>query len=358
MRRIIFLLFSLYFSFGLKAQDSVLGSRNQVAGEGKQLPKFTTVPELSDWIISNYKSDKERLWVAFSWVANTISYDIASLSRPQQEVPLRDAIDKAFRTKRAVCEGYAGLMDSLSKLMGIPSATISGYTRNNGNLDPTPHMWIASFVDGQWQLSDPTWASGSIVNKRFKATFDSSYFLRPASLMLQTHMPYDPIWQLVDEPLSHRGFITGDETLKTAVLDYEAEISYFLNSPDLERYMAEWKRIKYQNIRHQALNYRLEYLEKSIQIEEHNTFLGSLREVNSLYNQAVQKYNQAVEMYNKNKSLNEVSLLIQQAEALLSEAKLTFNDLLEAPESLVKEKQRVGIAITEFQKQLRNFVKH
>lgn len=131
-----------------------------------QNKQFESLPELAQWISEHFDTDKERLWAIFNWVGKHISYDVRALSKPPQLLPTSQIVQNAFLEKTAVCEGYAGLMDSLSRLLEIPSHTVSGYTRNHGKLNPEPHMWVISFVDNEWQLSDPTWGAGDVKLKK------------------------------------------------------------------------------------------------------------------------------------------------------------------------------------------------
>ena len=73
-------------------------------------------------------------------------------------------------------------------------------------------------MDGRWQLSDPTWASSDVddaasaqherhgsddlavitATELTAAAVDDYYYLPSAAELLPTHLPEDPLWQLLD----------------------------------------------------------------------------------------------------------------------------------------------------------------
>jgi transglutaminase/protease-like cytokinesis protein 3 len=51
---------------------------------------------------------------------------------------------------------------------------VSGYTKQNGAVDPMSHAWCASKIDNQWYIFDPTWVLA--LNNGFVNAFDDRYF--------------------------------------------------------------------------------------------------------------------------------------------------------------------------------------
>jgi transglutaminase/protease-like cytokinesis protein 3 len=64
----------------------------------------------------------------------------------------------------------------IANKVGIDTETISGYTKQNGAVDPM--SWCASKIDNQWYIFDPTWGSGFVNNGKFVNAFDDRYFKR------------------------------------------------------------------------------------------------------------------------------------------------------------------------------------
>jgi transglutaminase/protease-like cytokinesis protein 3 len=49
------------------------------------------------------------------------------------------------------------IFKEIANKVGIDTETISGYTKQNGAVDPMSHAWCASKIDNQWYIFDPTW---------------------------------------------------------------------------------------------------------------------------------------------------------------------------------------------------------
>lgn len=161
-------------------------------------------------------TDQRRLVKALhDYVVLRLTYDDATAAlrgedrytkRPSQEA------DAVFAARTGVCEGYARLMVGLGKAAGLEVAYITGYIRDSERrvdveasddsvkavLEGYLHAWNAVKVDGTWQLVDATWDDPS----GGKQTLTSTYLLTPPKLFRFDHLPEDPAWQLVAEPLT------------------------------------------------------------------------------------------------------------------------------------------------------------
>lgn len=322
-----------------------------------QNKQFESLPELAQWISEHFDTDKERLWAIFNWVGKHISYDVSALSKPPQLLPTSQIVQNAFLEKTAVCEGYAGLMDSLSRLLEIPSHTVSGYTRNHGKLNPEPHMWVISFVDNEWQLSDPTWGAGALnlKNMRYEARFNPDYFLKDAKLMQKSHMPYDPLWQLVNPALSHKGFVEENMELSLDEENLTEQIDDFIKSSLLSQYQDELRRIQQQNYSYPPLDRRSEFLKNNIRAMSHNNYLMELRPITDKFNRAVEAFNKAVNLFNQRAGKEAVSIELQTAASLINEVRETFESLTEPPASLQVQYKEMQQNIPSMERNIEDF---
>ncbi|HMM11193.1 MAG TPA: transglutaminase domain-containing protein [Bacteroidales bacterium] len=266
-----------------------------------------------------YPDDAARFRAAFAWTAQHIRYDL-NLLNDGKSYPGSVLVANAIRRRAALCEGYVAVLDSLSRLMDIPTFKIPGYTRWQGKLQAEPHLWVAVKLGGQWHLADPTWASGSIINGRFRAAYDTTWFLTPPETMISSHMPYDPLWQLLSRPMSHEGFIRNNGSRLKGEWNTTDSIAYFLQSNLLQQYEAELRRIR-QGFSHQALQSRITFLEQAIHVQKHNQLVQIMQQSNALFNAAVQAYNQAVDEFNSLKPRTQVLGLLLRAEQLLGSAR-------------------------------------
>jgi hypothetical protein len=353
--RYIFLFLMLQSTFLLKAQnrfEEVDKRVNSIPAEHSK-----SIEKLADWFSSNFEKEEDRYRAIFFWVANNLVYDIKSLSQPPVEVPKPMIVKKAFEQRKAVCEGYSGLMDSLCVLSGIRTVAVSGYTRNNGLLDITPHMWMAAYIDGEWTLSDPTWASGAIMDKRFVKQFEEKYFMTPPQKMIQSHIPYDPIWQLIKNTVTHKAFITNTSENKRAIeFNYTDSIEQHLNAGKAEQYQSELRRIQDENFNHQALQQRIQYLEGTINVIKHNETVAKMRQVTDVFNRAVELFNASVELYNKRAEAKIVNLKLYEAKETLSKAQEMLFAIENPPAALVQNKATMVNAVGQLEQNIQNFL--
>lgn len=177
-------------SHALDAPSSVQGSFKTLAG----------------WLTAPCHSDEEKARALYRWITQNIEYDVKALFSGR---PMSGNAHDALRTRRGVCEGYAGLFMELAKASGLKAARISGYAKGygysaGGPVGKTPnHSWNAVSIDGQWRLMDCTWGAGFIGDDRkFHRAFDNHFFFTPPQEFIFDHLPEQAEWQLLDHPLS------------------------------------------------------------------------------------------------------------------------------------------------------------
>lgn len=169
-------------------------------------------------------SEEEKVRAFYFWITKNIRYDVKRfISGKSSPVKLR----KILIRKRGLCSDYANLFDTLCKSVGIKSYVVSGYSKGIINLDDdllfiNDHAWNSVFINGEWKLLDLTWASGNVtylptrwglIKKKFfpyatiphkyyyRANANDRYFLTPPKVMIKTHLPENPVWQLLNPAL-------------------------------------------------------------------------------------------------------------------------------------------------------------
>ncbi len=275
--------------------------------------------QLANDIMKSFRSEEDRFRAAFAWTAQNISYDLASLN-DRNLYDNRMLVINALQKRSALCEGYVAVLDSLSRLMKISTVKVPGYTRWQRKLQPEPHLWLAVRLSGSWHLADPTWCSGSIVNGRYQAGYDISWFLVPPAKMIHTHMPYDPIWQLLPQPLSHTGFIQNNGSVLQGDWQTSDSVEKFVRSTQMQQNVDELRRLR-QGISHKSLQTRISFLEQAISIQHHNQVVEIMQQSNALFNAALQDYNAAVDAYNQRKPRPQVLAMLVRATQVLESAR-------------------------------------
>ncbi|MDR2498615.1 MAG: hypothetical protein LBD28_04160 [Tannerellaceae bacterium] len=163
-------------------QSPVLDHNNRIYGANRtdrqaldfyrqassQLPaNHPDIIALAQRIIAGAKSDYERAIAIHDWVCNNIWYDWdAFYSGNYGETTVIGTIN----SRKSVCEGYARVMATLLRAIGIPAKKVSGYalgvgssntgwTAYNVNTSESNHAWNEAFVNNRWIIIDATWDS-------------------------------------------------------------------------------------------------------------------------------------------------------------------------------------------------------
>lgn len=102
-----------------------------------------------------------------------------------------------------MCAGYAKLLEALGKAAGEEIIYVIGDARTQtSDLSGQGHAWNAAKVKGQWYLIDATWDSGYVDRSSgFTKNYRTEYLMPPPEVMVISHFPKDPAWQLLSNPL-------------------------------------------------------------------------------------------------------------------------------------------------------------
>ena len=211
---------------GLLLIFSVVGQGNtirfeQIDEHARNAPANVTndVNELAAYLAGPATNDLEKVRSFYVWIAENITYDVRTFlhynPNRYQKVAPNEVLDK----RKAVCQGYAELFQAMCQLNDIPCYLIPGYSKgfNVGNKDfaHADHAWNAVNIDGQWHLLDVTWGSGGLTDQlKFVKEFNEAYFLTAPEIFIRDHMPLDPMWQLLDCPVSMASFVAGEEAIQ------------------------------------------------------------------------------------------------------------------------------------------------
>ncbi len=208
----------------------------------------SSIPE----ILKTLEFKGDTIKVVYDWVTDNIRYDVAKLNRMKageasrgkknfksQEERNAYNLKKTLSRKKGVCQDYSLLFDEMMKALNYKSFIVTGYTKNRkGKINTgTGHAWNAVKVNGQWKLFDTTWGAGYVENNRkFVKRYNQNWFDVDPDKMIEDHMPYDPIWQLLPDPMSYKGFKEGTKDPAGFVnFNFDSEIDAFLASNGKEK---------------------------------------------------------------------------------------------------------------------------
>lgn len=236
MKKIYLALFVVMFTISAGAQDYA-----KVDKIVKAYPKsFTSIDKLSDKINTDFKDDAEKARAIFTWIAINVRYDLAAYNRAEapiaysfrtQEEKLAkqrkfkdDLAFKTLKSKKAVCQGYAQLFESLAERVGLEAVVIPGTSKSllthiGRQPGASDHAWNAVKINGKWQLLDVTWGAGTVTGSplAFTFRFNNGYFLTDPGVFALNHYPDDEKWLLTnvskddfaDFPLYYGNYVMG-----------------------------------------------------------------------------------------------------------------------------------------------------
>jgi len=164
------------------------------------------VQTLAAYLVKPARNEHEKVRAIFRWVTENIAYDTDGYFSGQYGDLSPDGV---LKSRRAVCDGYAGLFNMLGEAAGLEVVKVTGYSKGYSYAvgdtydGTTNHTWNAVMIDNQWHLLDTTWGAGYLgENKKFVREFQEYYFLTPPEVFIYDHLPSDTRWQLLEQPVS------------------------------------------------------------------------------------------------------------------------------------------------------------
>nr|MBP7965492.1 hypothetical protein [Paludibacteraceae bacterium] len=157
------------------------------------------------------------------------------------------------------------------------------------------------------------WAAGYELKGKYIHQFQDAYFLIPPKEFIKDHMPFDPMWQLVENPLNHAEFIAK----KMTSLDKRGS---FMVRDSIAQYqrLSRYEQLKSANRRILACGVKNKQIQK--QVDE-----NTLQLTNLTYQVAVDTLNYGVQQYNlyilhKNRQFHNPNVSDEDIQALLDNA--------------------------------------
>ncbi len=243
--------------------------------------------EIADYLCNDLKSDRERVRAVYIWIAHNVRYDLAKMNSGRRYGSEQEIIDEVLKERKGVCQHYSALFLAMSRYLGINTYLISGYTRDElGDISELSHAWNGIAIDSAYYLIDVTWASGYELNGRYLHEFRDDYFLKSPKDFIKDHMPFDPIWQFLDNPINNNDFISRDfSKLETSgVFAFHDSIMQWEKCDEFERLEKSNKRIIANGVRNKLIQ---------AQVDE-----NILQIANWKYNLAIDTLNYGINSYN------------------------------------------------------------
>jgi len=304
--RSVYLLFIAIISFitVTQAQPKERVSTERPVPPAMAIPdeNLRTPADLSRYLSAHTSGKREFVRQLYSWMTQNIGYDIVNMYNPDYYKDTLDAAQKTLTNRVGVCQGYANLYYLVCKEAGIPVHLIGGYTKTNGRIDNASHAWVAVKPDSVWLMSDPTWGAGVVNNNKFVRKPVDTYFLVAPAVFIKTHMPFDPLWQLLEHPYRNEEFRDNNWTVAAArpVFNYNDSLSVYDNAKDdLLKYQMVINRIESYGITNQMISHELMYYKNLVRFIAENRKVNAQNRMIDDFNRSSNQYNRAVNLFNE-----------------------------------------------------------
>lgn len=253
---------------------------------------ISSTQDLANYINSNFVSEDNKVRAVFVWITENIKYDTENMY--SFNVHTDNIINRTIKTRKGICQNYAGLFHDITSKIGIKSYVVLGYTKDQGLVNYNPHVWCVAMIDSSWYIFDPTWGAGLIKDSEFIKKFNDDYFKMCPKKSIKSHMPFDPLWQCLDYPITNQAFCQGWKKVNTGKIffNYRDSLRDLETQSYIERLIATKKRIQSNKINSYLIYNRIQQLDAKIQTYYDNNFFDR-------YNLAKNSYNDGIYLLNR-----------------------------------------------------------
>ncbi len=166
---------------------------------------------LADYLAETTRNDMDKVRGIYVWITHNIKYDYQAYNNGNKRLNKNN--QDVLRRKKAVCFGYSTLFKALCEQLNIEAELISGYSwdilTSNENPNEPDHAWNAVKIDTNWFLLDATWGRSTLDKKStFVKNNSQDYFLITPKAFIKSHLPEDPMWQLLNCPIDLNTFFS------------------------------------------------------------------------------------------------------------------------------------------------------
>ena len=246
-----------------------------------------SVETIAAYINQHHKTEKEKMTAIYCWLAHNITYDVAKAAAlsplTAEDYDKNKAIRNTLKVKKGVCQDYAELMEALCERCNIKAYSVYGIVRKQEQIGEA-HAWIVAWIDGQWRIYDPTWGAGYVNDGVFSQRFNAEFYDMPPKDAVKSHLPLDPMWQLLAYPISVESFYHGDfqENTSTAPFHFSDTIALFERQDSVLQCYNVIRRVEANGVYNQATVDYLTYLNTIIENEKVDFFNAGVHEFNSV----------------------------------------------------------------------------
>ena len=272
-----------------------------------QIPTSSSLSttQIANYINQNFEKHTDKSRAIYIWIATNISYDNNQTKIYYNPDDYADLIKKTLATRKGVCMNYALLFNEIASKTGIKTFLVFGYTKQFEKVDIVNHVWCAAQIDSSWFLFDPTWGAGYVQKGTFIRKLNNEYFKMNPQNSIKSHMPFDPLWQLSDYPITNQEFYSENllENKNRPYFNYRDSLALYEQSSELEKAISSARRIKRNGVVNSLISNRLQNIYEKIEYYEYEKTMNTIGTAVKYYNSSIENLNNVIENLNNKQGL-------------------------------------------------------
>nr|WP_299383470.1 transglutaminase domain-containing protein [Allomuricauda sp.] len=293
---ILFLLFFLCIIVNVHGQTQY-GAIDKVS---KSVPDSLTTPkEIAQYLTGKWAHPEHKVRALFIWITHNIRYDLKQVNNPKSYSSYEEMVQDIINSKQGICGHYSELFHHFCNAIGLESYVISGYTRELGEdlISDLNHAWNAVKIGNDFLLVDNTLAAGyTNAQDDYVHHFLDDHFLMAPDKLIHTHVPFDPIWQFLDNPLSHFDFEKRDfsKLEQPGNFSFKDSIQRYDTLDKLMQLQETLDRIERYGVTNKHIQQETEHIAEQIEIHKYNALQLELNQIIEKTNVAKDNINEAI----------------------------------------------------------------
>lgn len=245
-----------------------------------QIPTSSTLSttQIANYINQNFENQSDKSRAIFIWIATNIAFENKQTKIFYNPDDYADLIKQTLASGKGVCMNYALLFNEIASKTGIKTFLVFGYTKQFEKVDIVNHVWCAAQIDSSWFLFDPTWGAGYVQKATFIRKLNNDYFKMNPQKSIKSHMPFDPLWQLSDYPITNQEFYSENllENKTRPYFNYRDSLALYEQSSELEKAISSARRIKRNGVVNSLISNRLQNIYDKIEYYEYEKTMITL----------------------------------------------------------------------------------
>ncbi len=142
-------------------------------------------------------------------------------------------------------------------------------------------------------MYDPTWDAGFVNSGRFISKIETKYFQVIPEDFIQTHIPFDPLFQFLNYPVTYKEFLKGNTgiNIHKDYFNFMDSISLYQKTDSLSKYLAALSRIERNGVPAAKSGIKMKQIKMEVELIYQDRDMA-------FYNEAVADYNYAISIFN------------------------------------------------------------